>query len=134
MAAFQAGPASQVGSGMPPADYRAPAAPGGFSGPAPAPAAPPSFLDDWLAKRQQIASAPKAPAVPAPKPVEQAPKPVEPTQPVQPKETPIEKPAQQPEPAQPVETSVPPVEQPEKLHIRDNGANTGDDGMSIKLR
>lgn len=76
------------------------------------PAAPPSFLDEWLAKRQQIIS-------------QSPPKSSKPQQgnPQSPAATP---------PLQPPSTSQPSSE-PEKLHIRDTGAGNND-GVSVKLR
>ncbi len=155
MAAFQNGNNPQMNSR--PA-VGAPSLPGAANGqPAgyPKPAAPPSFLDEWLAKRQEISNAPSSPAtsgapVAPPAPVRPSTAPTTPT-PVQQQNVPVpqvprpqpqpapqltpqnsqptEKPAQIPEPAQPVA----PIE-PEKLHVRDTSANPHDDGVSIKLR
>jgi hypothetical protein len=188
MAAFQSGnnPRMDSRAGMNP--QAAPAGPGSATMGAPKPAAAPSFLDEWLAKRQQIstpagqqpqsaspastATAPAAapiqpnfsapqPPQPQPQPVvqpgtqfapitstwqqvaqpqaaqpsapqqqpqqyQQQPRPVQATQPVA-----APAPAVSPTPAAPVEA---PVAEPEKLHVRDTSANSGDDGVSIKLR
>ena len=148
MAAFQGGNNQQMGSGLTPGVSGAVGAPAPFNGQTagmPKPAAAPSFLDDWLAKRQEISSAPvvtpvatatpPAPtlpqAIPTLRPLQQ-----QPTQtPIAAPPVPIEKPVQKPEPAQPVEFVAPAVvAEPEKLHIRDTSANSGDDGVSIKLR
>lgn len=158
MAAFQSGnnPHANQPGGLPGAS--APVAPGGLSAGNTKPAAAPSFLDEWLAKRQQLSNAPAqkpaafgAPVSPsvasaqtplqttvmsqsAPVTTLQVPSaPIAPVQPQAPQQAPvsahpvapIEKPAQ-PEPALPAE--------PEKLHVRDSSANSGDDGVSIKLR
>lgn len=150
MAAFQSGnsPQANIQAGMNPAG-----APGALNSPPVAtvkPSAAPSFLDDWLAKRQEIASAPaaaKAPTEPIPAP-QAAPQvaPVVSTPPLAPAATPrppqqqqsrpIEKPVQKPEPTQSVVAPVTPVipNEPERLHVRDASANAGDDGVSIKLR
>jgi hypothetical protein len=151
MAAFQKGPQAQAGSGTGIGAFNAPGAPGAAMGGAPKPAAAPSFLDEWLAKRQQIASAPKAPGTPVSAPAQApvqmpaqatAPVPQPPVAPATivstPQFKPIEKSAQQSEPTQPVTPPAPvapvaPVE-PEKLHVRDSGANPTDDGVSVKLR
>ena len=147
MAAFQSGNQSQMGARTGIGAPGTPGAPGGSAGAIPKPAGPPSFLDDWLAKRQQITSSPKPapkPSVapiaaptqpqimqPQPTPVAAMPRP----QPVQAPQTPqmqpkpIEKPVQQPEPTQPIAPT-----EPEKLHVRDSSANAHDDGVSIKLR
>jgi hypothetical protein len=133
------------------------AVPGATPG-TPRPAGPPaaagggSFLDEWLAKRQQIAAqptagtrqsapdpafgptagaaAPQAPQQARPQPVAQQPR-TEQSQPVQsqsePKDNPfLEKSAEQPQsPQEPVEVN--------KLHIRDPGQNS-DDEVHVKLR
>jgi hypothetical protein len=169
MAAFQSGntPRMDPRVGMNP--QAAPAGPGNATMGAPKPAAAPSFLDEWLAKRQQIStpagqpaqSAPPAPQTTQPQPVvqpgtqfapitstwqqvaqpqaaqpsapqqqpqqyQQQPRPVQATQPVA-----APAPTVTPTPAAPVEA---PVAEPEKLHVRDTSANSGDDGVSIKLR
>ena len=72
MAAFQTGNGPQVGSGITPGVASPVGAPAPFGGQpvgggAPKPAAAPSFLDDWLAKRQQIVSAPATQPAQAPK-------------------------------------------------------------------
>jgi len=74
MAAFQTGNGPQVGSGITPGVASPVGAPAPFGGQpvgggAPKPAAAPSFLDDWLAKRQQIVSAPATQPAQAPKAV-----------------------------------------------------------------
>jgi hypothetical protein len=136
MAAFQTGGNAQMGSGMTPGVPGAVGAPAPFSsqsaGGVVKPTAAPSFLDDWLAKRQEIS------ATPAPRPVQQQPVKQPAQQPIAAPIVPIEKPVQKPEPARPVEYVAPvaptaPVE-PEKLHVRDASANSDDDGVSIKLR
>lgn len=123
MAAFQAGPGGNPSLGSAPST----AVPGAA---APRPAAPPSFLDEWLAKRQQITTEQKpAAAQPAPapnpafgptaggysSPQPPAPKPYTP----------------KPTPQQPTPTPQPPKVEPEKLHVR---GGSSDDGVSIKLR
>lgn len=110
---------------------------------------PPSFLDEWLSKRQQIVSqqkqAPAPATVPNPAfgptaslgaplaqtsaPVAQAPvvaSPAAPVKPVVPTSTAAPEPVVAAEPKAPVE--------PEKLHVRGPSANASDDGVSIKLR
>lgn len=173
MAAFRAGSPTGVGpnaSGAPGMPGQAPVA----SGANPmAPPQPPSFLDEWLTKRQQIIdtqkkpgvtpktaapAAPNAPATPNATPVpvpNQTPAPnpafgptarLDNRQPQQVQQsvaapvqaTPKPAPAPAPKPAAPQQTPAPtqppvPVE-PEKLHIRDTTANSGDDGVSVKLR
>lgn len=154
MAAFQTGGTSQVGSGMTPGVPAAVGAPapsnGQSAGGVSKPTAAPSFLDDWLAKRQEIAGAPAA-AQPVktvqPQQTSQPPQltQLQPTQqfsqpPIIAPTAPIEKPIQKPEPAQPVVAPVVTVapnviaNEPEKLHVRDASANASDDGVSIKLR
>ena len=169
MAAFQAGPNPQVNSGVTPGVPSPVGAPAPFSG-QPAggatqkPAAAPSFLDDWLAKRQEITSAPKqaapqpasvaasqpqyapmpTPAAPVAASVPQASQaPQRPQQqPVQPER---QQPQQQPQQQRPVQKPTPkpePVQpivpaapvEPEKLHVRDASANDSDDGVHIQLR
>ncbi len=94
-----------------------------------APATPPSggssFLDEWLAKREQLKAASEAPPRPVPTPVSVAPS-IEPPKPVNealhvkvPKQT--EKPASASEP-----------EDDGKFHIREAHKNSNDD-VSIKL-
>ena len=98
MAAFQTGNGPQVGSGITPGVASPVGAPAPFGGQpvgggAPKPAAAPSFLDDWLAKRQQIVSAPatqpaqgpKAAPASAPAPQQFVPMP----QPAQPQSQPV---------------------------------------------
>ncbi len=120
-----------------------------------APAAPPSFLDEWLAKRQQIASAPVAPVATPPNPAF-GPTTSVPTAVTAPTLTPTSIPAPQaapitqPVPAQEVhapirsQSPVPNAEapkekvpevipEPDKLHIRDSDKNASD-SISIQLR
>ena len=101
-----------------------------------------SFLDDWLAKRQQLqatqpsnqakpAPAPNpafGPTIPSSAPVSQpAPQPVSPVQEIKAK-IPREKPPEAPQsPAQP------PAE-PDRFHVREGDKNGSDDGMHIQLR
>jgi hypothetical protein len=152
MAAFQNGPRPQMNSGMGMGGPGPQGAPSGPSMGMPKPAAPPSFLDEWLAKRQSISTQGPAqqsqqlPAAPTSvSPIGSAPAPYTPqAQPQQPAQQtpqnypqqqapiepqPIEKPAQQPEPVQPVAPT-----EPEKLHVRDTSSNPHDDGVSVKLR
>lgn len=133
------------------------------SGPV-APPQPPSFLDDWLAKRQQImsqqpakpmqpgqsapAAKPQAQPANAPNPafgptarLDTQAQPIQPAQPMQQPDTP-----RQTKPAEAASTPVktptkapsktPPQApiEPEKLHVRDTSANGSDDGVSVKLR
>lgn len=126
------GPAPQV----PPAQIKAPQ--------------PPSFLDEWLTKRQQIISQKQSatpgasasmPGVVAPEPAAKQfdAKPATPKT-DQPKEKaksaasgPVEaKPAESKKEALPQAPSTP--TEPEKLHIRGGAADPGDDGVSVKLR
>lgn len=109
-----------------------------------------SFLDDWLAKRQQIAgSAPKPTVAPVSSPQPSA----QPQQPTQPSVQP-QRPLQAPAPMQPVQSVAPPQPRPqpstqpqqqpkpapapkpapEKLHVRESSKNDNDDGFTIKLR
>ena len=160
MAAFQSGNNAQTGSGMTPG---VPSAPGALNSQpvgAPKPAAAPSFLDDWIAKRQEIANAPIAQPVPqyAPMPVPAQPAPAapvsaptlqppkdnnmhinrsqqQPMQPIRQQQQPTKKPVQQVKPTEPTQPVAPGIAtEPEKLHVRDMAANSGDDGVSIKLR
>ena len=101
-----------------------------------------SFLDDWLAKRQQLqATQPSSQAKPAPAPnpafgptipssapvSQPAPQPVSPVQEIKAK-IPREKPPEAPQsPAQP------PAE-PDRFHVRESDKNGSDDGMHIQLR
>lgn len=85
----------------------APRAPGAQAAPA---AGEPSFLDEWLAKRQQLAAKPAATPVTPPNPA------FGPTVPVPPQEAPQVNP-----------------EDNHKLHIREPGEGNAD-GVSIKLR
>jgi hypothetical protein len=150
MAAFKAGSPAGIGpnsSAMP----SVPGQPAMATQPASinpmAPPQPPSFLDDWLSKRQQIMSQqPATPAKsPAPTAVAPAPDPafgpttrldtrpqlvVEAPQPVQ--QAPALTPPPVLSPAPTPQVSAP--TEPEKFHIRDTSANGGDDGVSVKLR
>ena len=155
MAAFRAGGPAGVGpnsSATPAAPGQAPVVPQGAGLSAPK---QPSFLDEWLSKRQQIVSQQKpAAAAPAPnpafgptaqlspsapQPVVAAPQPVKPEAPKPlPKVNSPSKPALStsapaPAPAPALVQPVAPIE-PEKLHIRDTSANASDDGVSVKLR
>lgn len=136
MATFSAGGPGIVPGGMQPAT---PTGVSGFSGaqggvsgfPAPPKPKQPSFLDDWLAKRQSIVSKPA---------------PVAPSQPLQP----LMKPAQssvatKPQVeaskpvsalAQPVAASEAPVKKPhtDKYHVREASENGEHDGVSVSLR
>jgi hypothetical protein len=164
MAAFRAGGPTGVGPnssaptmapGRAPATSSAPAAPASL-----APAQPPSFLDEWLTKRQQIMTQQKAAPTPAPTapqqgnpapttaPVASAPNPAfgptakldtrpqpvpeAPTEAFGSASKPKATPKKKPTPEAPVAPAKP-VE-PEKLHIRDATANASDDGVSVKLR
>jgi hypothetical protein len=158
MAAFRAGSPTGIGpnTSIPPT---MPGQPPMAPQPAPmAPPQPPSFLDEWLAKRQQIIDEQKT-ASPAPAPAPATPaapkQPATPTtassdpafgptarldtRPPQSQHSPQpipkvqEAPKPQPAPAQPAPATQAPVE-PEKLHIRDTSANASDDGVSVKLR
>lgn len=158
MAAFRAGGAQGMGSGssMPGA------APGGFPGASTnmppvsspnihstAPPTPPSFLDEWLSKRQQIASQPKPAAPvnsnPAFGPTTGQASVTEPSPSKSAQEKPIEVPQPTPEPKSaqaeekasvkaPQEAPAQKPAEPEKLHVHDSSANASDDGVSIKLR
>lgn len=148
MAAFRSGSpagAPAAPGALPSSPFAQPAAP--QKGPA-GPAAPPSFLDEWLSKRQQIMSQPK-PASASPQPAfgpttslnQQVGSPVKPValtpqrQSValpQAKEAP--KATQQaPQAATGPKAEQVPVE-PDKLHIRGGDAGQADDGVSVKLR
>jgi len=166
MAAFKAGAPTGVGpnsSAQQFAPGRAPTAMAAGTAPSPmAPPQPPSFLDEWLSKRQQImnqqtttpaattakpmpiqanpAPAPAVtpaqvlPAAPAPNPAfgPTARLDTRPQQAVPP--TPTIK-SMAPQPVQPAQPATPPAPaEPEKLHIRDASANASDDGVSVKLR
>jgi hypothetical protein len=152
MAAFRAGgtPGMNQGSALPgtPAGGLAAASSGqpagGMTGTIPAPAAPPqppSFLDEWLQKRQQIMSQPKdtvpVNVSPAFGPTTQ-PAPMSPASTVQPAVRPQAQPSQGTTnvPKQNEAAAMQPQasNEPEKLNIRDSSANTGDDGVSVKLR
>lgn len=152
MAAFRAGSPS----GMSPNPAMPGGAPTGLRGgpSAPAmgmkPAAQPSFLDEWLTKRQQImdqqgktapqsgAVKPQSAPLTTPQPPQAAfgpttqlapqPQPVQPVSP-QPIQTPASPQASTSEPVQP-------SADPDKLHIRgkDGQDVSGDDGVSVKLR
>ena len=117
-----------------------------------------SFLDEWLAKRQQITATPNggsptpgAAPTPAPNPAfgpttgTPAPQPATPNPflqpapqpqkaPQQPRPQPQEKkaPTVAPEPVQPPQPPAPPVER-NKLHVREPGQNP-DDEVHVKLR
>ena len=117
-----------------PAPYNsAPAAPAG------PPASQPSFLDEWLAKRQQIANTPQAPAAPTPNPAfgpttaAPLPAPVTPQAAPQSMTTPV--PVQQPQqPATaPIEKAPVVIPEPDKLHIRESEKNDSD-SISIQIR
>jgi len=122
-------------------------APQPAGGVAAAPAGGSSFLDEWLAKRQQITTAPSggnptlaAAPTPAPNPAfgpttgTPAPQPVAPNPFLQPVPQPQvkEAPTVTPEPMQPPQPPAPPVEH-NKLHVREPGQNS-DDEVHIKLR
>jgi hypothetical protein len=115
-----------------------------------------SFLDEWLAKRQQIATTPTAhqpeqnPAfgptagapLPVPMPVTAAHLPEQQATPLQNKPNPFieqPKPAEQPQepvmPVAPIKPPEPPAEPVEvnKLHVREPGQNA-DDEVHVKLR
>jgi hypothetical protein len=116
MAAMQQSAGGQPGFGMPPGT-----AP---SGNMTAPAAPPSFLDEWLAKRQQITT--NKPAT-APNPA------FGPTvgTPVQPLAPAAESPRKEVSEA-PTDTKTA-HDEPEKFHIREPKDGDADE-MSVKLR
>jgi hypothetical protein len=97
---------------------------------------PPSFLDEWLAKRQEIVSQQKK-AAPVQAP--QAPQPTQSARPAQqaqvqaPSSKSSPQPAKSTKSAEPTKPTQPPKPvEPEKLSIRESGAD--DDGVSIKLR
>ncbi len=140
MAAFQSGggvPSGFTGApGNGAAQSGSGAAPGGDRPTVPASPAPggSSFLDEWLAKRQQIARAQTptaaagastgapAPAVPS----------AAPSQPSTATPTTI---APQPSPVAPKPLATTPQGDPGKFHVRDASANGSDEhGVSIKLR
>ena len=162
MAAFKAGgpagmnPSGALNTGPAGAAQGAPQA-------APAPLQPPSFLDEWLTKRQDIINkqktAPAAAPAAAPNPAfgptagtapvaPITPAGVQPAVPLAPAPAPqVAVPKAEPKPisprketgakAAPVEAEVVPVKPvapPEKLHVRDSSANATDDGVSVKLR
>lgn len=155
MAAFKAG----APGGMGPNPSLAGGAPAGSAGalgiPAQGPAKPaaaPSFLDEWLAKRQDIVNKQKATpvtAAPAPNPAfgptanhsAAAITPAQPSQPVQPVATPASALSQPPQPIPQMPSSPAPKPQPaapaplatepDKFHVRDS---SDDDGFSVKLR
>lgn len=129
---------------------------GASNSPRPAGSPPPtggsSFLDEWLAKRQQITAKPAAaqsapnpafgptagaPVPLAPTPAPTAPRPVEPVEPKAPnpfleaKPAPAEKPTEAPK--QEVEEAPSEIVEMNKLHIREPDQNT-DDEVHIKLR
>ncbi|MES2631178.1 MAG: TraM recognition domain-containing protein [Patescibacteria group bacterium] len=109
MAAFQSGNQPQAGSRPGIGAPGTPGAAGGSAGAIPKPAGPPSFLDEWLAKRQQIASAPKQEGTPAPQPIQ--------TQPA----TPVAIPAPAPAPSQPQPQQQAPKEAPAPVQQQDDG-------------
>ncbi len=129
MAAFKAGAPTggTLGAGGP--QVAPTAAPAGSI----APPQPPSFLDEWLMKRQQIVSQQPTGAQPAPSAsTPTTPKPAATASPVQPK---APQPAAQPKPAQPTKAPQPKkADTVDKFHVRDTTSNDGDDGVSIKLR
>jgi len=130
MAAFQSGNNSQVGSGVTPGVPSPVGAPSVQPAGIPKPAAAPSFLDDWLAKRQEIKSAPVQQSAQqqqqsAPRPAQQAapkyaPMPVpanpvaapvvQPQQPQQPQQQFRQSPQPQQQQAKPIEK---PIQKPE---------------------
>lgn len=136
LAAMQRAGGGSAGAPVPGPQSRAPQAP--TQG---APAAGSSFLDDWLAKRQQLASQPNTTAAkPAQAPV--SPVPASSQQPVP---APESSPEREPEgsfnpfASEPVVTTSPqtppqtPAADPAKLHIRDSNS-TDDDTVHLKLR
>lgn len=151
MAAFKAGspvgmnPGSPMAGGAPAGPQNglgSSAAPGMQQpypgGPAPKPApAQPSFLDDWLAKRQQIMSQPKPAQAPAAQSQSAAPSPdpaFGPTARLNQTPAPLVQSEEKVSNQQEVPKEPPVATEPEKLHIRDTGSNQGDDGVSVKLR
>lgn len=128
-----------------------------------APLQPPSFLDEWLTKRQDIinkqktapaaapaaapnpafgptaGTAPVAPITPAgvqpAVPLVPAPAPQVAVPKVEPKPiSPRKETGAKPAPVEAEVVPVKPVAPPEKLHVRDSSANATDDGVSVKLR
>lgn len=118
-----------------------------------APSQPPSFLDEWLTKRQQIMSQQKAAPVASQTPkTPQIPQSSQASRPAQaPTPNPAPNPAfgptarldSRPQPANqqpknpvpaPQAVPAPPPAEPEKLHIHDTSANANDEGVSVKLR
>ncbi|MFZ1250405.1 MAG: TraM recognition domain-containing protein [Candidatus Microsaccharimonas sp.] len=164
MAAFRAGGPAGMGSGssVPPNPLGGPSGSpsvGDMSNAPAAPPQPPSFLDEWLTKRQDIMSKQKpAGSANTPPASVSAPTALNPafgptTQavpsaqlPVQPQPIPQPAPQQrqvvktqpQPQESKPKQERPPqapaPVVTPEKLHVRDASSNASDDGVSIKLR
>jgi len=146
MAAFKSGNPAGMGPNSSIAPM-APMAPGAMGQGPLTPAPAPSFLDEWLVKRQQImaTNAQAHQAAPRGAPINvAAPNPAfGPTARLDARPAPLaaptpKKPALAPEPAQesapePV-SSAAPSEAPNKLHIRDSSANAHDDGVSVKLR
>ncbi len=134
MAAFQAGVPGEMGQ-------KPPIGPGVAQRPAVA-SQPPSFLDEWLTKRQQIASqqasggaTPGVVAAPAPNPAfgptTGAPQTVTP-QPVPPQAASV---APRPtQPAQPPKQTPATSTQPDKFHIRGGAVGNDDEGVSVKIR
>jgi hypothetical protein len=96
-----------------------------------------SFLDEWLAKRKQIAGAPKPPAGPSSAPSPFVPSNLQPgasALPPQQKpsmQSPVPASPEQPPLQQPSATQTPPAE--DKLHLRGDKTNP-DSEISIKLR
>lgn len=149
MASYQAGQGKPAaGPGAPGAAPRGPA-------PAPAGAGGGSFLDDWLAKRQQMNNAkggvpaqPNRPASPQQQPQpqrqQQQYQPAQGSQsqhqpqaqlrPQQPAVLPQTQPQPQSSSVQPQQPKPAPKPAPEKLHIRESSKNENDDGFTIKLR
>jgi len=127
MAAFQAGPAGNVAPGQLPPNFAGAGTPAQPAA-APAPAAPPSFLDEWLAKRQQITAQPTN--APAPNPAFGPTAQVQ-AAPVASESTPEEKPVEAPQPG--VESAAPIHDEHHKLHVREPGEGSADE-VSIKLR
>lgn len=144
--AQQARMAAMQGAGAPTGQPGAPRS----AAPA-APAGGGSFLDEWLAKRQQISTSPTPKAVPAPNPAF-GPTAGTPAQPLQPAaQPPLQQQSQSaPRPIEPVQVTPQPTEvtpvkeeapaqqapvnhEPHKLHIREPQNGSADE-ISIKLR
>ena len=111
--------------------------------PKPTPAAGSSFLDEWLAKRQQMGGGAKPPAGNAPLGPQQSPRPLSPqqmgTQPLmQPQRAqgPLAQP-QEPFSLPPAPSAEPPVAQPnndERLSLRGDDVNPDDHEVKIPIR